>query len=267
MCCWTAPGTRGVPLVQGGCPEQDSEARAGAPGTLDGLGPGRGQGGFLEQFKGGLGEAGAGSWGLSVERQGAWGLCSGPSTGLLWALEAVGLLLVALGRLGGFDPRGTYPEPCVPSKGWWCGLYQGFLGAVLLCLVFCPCLPVPTTWPEDVIPAPSPGPTPVGSLPRDQRRLAVLVSSCSEWSEGLGRGFSGFCPEAQTGFEGGFYLEGDRGAPGSAALKPVGLCLPPEGLHGVRYSTGDTTALSWGPSVWKGQSLCSKGPGGFWPWS
>lgn len=185
MCCWTAPGTRGVPLVQGGCPEQDSEARAGAPGTLDGLSPGRGQGGFLEQFKGGLGEAGAGSQGLSVERQGAWGLCSGPSTGLLWALEAVGLLLVALGRLGGLDPCGTYPEPCAPSKGWWCGLYQGFLEAALLCLVFCPCLPVPLTWPEDVRPALSPEPTPVGALPRDQRRLAVLVSSCSGAWQGL----------------------------------------------------------------------------------
>lgn len=117
MCCWTAPGTRGVPLVQGVCPGRESKARAGAPGTLDGLSPGRGQGGFLEQFKGGLGEAGAGSRGLLVERQGAWGLCSGPSTGPLWALEAVGLLLVALGRLGGLDPHGTYPESCTPSKG------------------------------------------------------------------------------------------------------------------------------------------------------
>lgn len=53
MCCWTAPGTRGVPLVQGVCPGRESKARAGAPGTLDGLSPGRGQGGFLEQFKGG----------------------------------------------------------------------------------------------------------------------------------------------------------------------------------------------------------------------
>lgn len=84
---------------------------------------------------------------------------------------------------------------------------------------------------------------------------------------GLAGASRGFARRHRQALRVGFTWEGDRGALGSAALKRVGLCLPPEGLHGVRYSTGDTTALSWGPSVWKGQSLCSKGPGGFWPWS
>lgn len=198
-----------------------------------------------------------------MERQGAWGLCFGPSTGLLWALEAVGLL-VALGCLGGLDPRGTYLYPCAPSKGQWCGLYQGFLKVALLRLVFCPCLLVPSTWPEGVRPAPSP-PLPGGAPPRDQRRLAVMVS-CPEWSDGLGRGFSGVARRHRQALRAGFAWRGDRGTPGSATLKRAGLCLHPVGLRGVWHSTGDTAALSWGP--WSGRSrVCSKVPGCFWPWS
>lgn len=77
---------------------------------------------------------------MSAERQGAGGLCFGPSTGPLWALKAVGLL-IALGCLGGLGPRGTYLYRCTHSKGWWCGLCWGFPEAALLRLVFCPCLP------------------------------------------------------------------------------------------------------------------------------
>lgn len=162
-------------------------------------------------------------------------------------------LLVALGHLGGLDSRGTYLYPCAPSKGRWCGLYQGFPEAALLRLVFCPCLLVSSTWPEGVRPAPSP-PSPGGALPRDQRCLAVMVSSCSEWSEGLGRGFSGVARRHRQALRAGFAWRGQRYPRECHSEARWAVPLPCGPAWSPAQHRGHCCPFL-GPLVWKEQSL------------
>lgn len=66
--------SRGVPLVQGRC-QNKTVKQEQVPQGPEGLGI---QGGFLEQFKGGLGEAGSGSRGFSGETRGMGAVLAHP---------------------------------------------------------------------------------------------------------------------------------------------------------------------------------------------